>query len=72
MNSLRTVRESKKLTQKQVAEACNLSKSVYSRYESGERNPSIRAARALAKALDCSIDELLRDPEETDCPQVAA
>ena len=64
MNAIKSIRESKNLTQKQVAESCNLSKSVYSRYESGERNPSIKAAKAIAKALDCSIDELLRDPEE--------
>ncbi|MBQ6519440.1 MAG: helix-turn-helix transcriptional regulator [Anaerolineaceae bacterium] len=54
------------MTQKQVAEQCKLSKSVYSRYESGERNPSIKAAQKLARALDCTIDDLLRDSEEAE------
>ncbi len=65
MNSIRIIRESKNLSQKQIAERCKLSKSVCSRYESGERNPSLKAAQALAKALDCTIDDLLREPEET-------
>ena len=64
MTSIKEIRQSKNLTQKQVAEACGLSKSVFSRYESGERNPSLRAAKALANVLGCSIDELLREPEE--------
>lgn len=71
MTSIKEIRESKNLTQKQVAEACGLSKSVYSRYESGERNPSVRAIKVLATVLDCSIDELLRDPEEVEAASAA-
>ena len=64
MNSIRPIRTGKNLTQKQVAKACGVSESVYSRYENGERNPSLRVIKAISNVLDCSIDELLRDPEE--------
>lgn len=64
MNNIKAIRTGKNLTQQQVAQICGVSKSVYSRYESGERNPSLRVAKSLASCFGCSIDELLREPEE--------
>ena len=71
MNSIRIIRTGKNLTQKQVAQATGVSESVYSRYENGERNPSIRVLKALAVILGCSIDDLLRDPEEEEAAAAA-
>ena len=62
--SIEKRREEKKLTQQQLAEKCGVNQNSISRYEKGVREPSIKVMKALAKALDCSIDELLRDPEE--------
>ena len=52
----------KNLTMKQVAEGTGVSISVYCRYESGERTPSLRVANAIASFFGCSIDELFREP----------
>lgn len=70
--SIEKRRVAKNLTQQQLADKCGIKQNSISRYEKGVREPSIKVLMTLAKALDCSIDELLRDPEETDCPQVAA
>ena len=38
-NRLKEMRESKGISQRQIAERCNISLSVYRKYEYGERNP---------------------------------
>ena len=48
-----------KLSQKDVAEAINVSPSVISNYESGERTPSVENLMALAGLYRCSTDYLL-------------
>ena len=48
-----------KLSQKEVAEAINVSPSVISNYESGERTPSVENLMALAGLYRCSTDYLL-------------
>ena len=56
---LKTQRELKKLSQKQVAEIINVSASIVSNYENGERTPSLESLVALARTLNCSTDYLL-------------
>ncbi len=46
------IRAQNKLTQKQFAELCNISKSVLSQYEQGTRNPSNRALYRICNGLD--------------------
>ncbi len=48
-----------KLSQKEVAEAINVSPSVVSNYESGERTPSVENLMALAGLYRCTTDYLL-------------
>ena len=62
--SLKDIRLSKKLTQEELAKRSGIKQNGISRYESGTRTPSMKTAKALAKALGCSIDELISDPEE--------
>ena len=58
---IKNIRITRRLTQTQVSKLCGVSKSVYSRYESGERNPSLRVIRKMSKALDCAVDDLIRE-----------
>ena len=48
-----------KLSQKEVAEAINVSPSVVSNYENDERTPSVENLMALAGLFRCSTDYLL-------------
>ncbi|MBQ8147582.1 MAG: helix-turn-helix transcriptional regulator [Lachnospiraceae bacterium] len=47
------------LSQKEVAGRLNISASVISNYESGERSPSIENLVALSRVYHCSTDYLL-------------
>lgn len=47
------------LSQKQVASSLNVSASVISNYESGERTPSVDKIIMLARLYHCSTDYLL-------------
>lgn len=57
-------RKEKKLTQRELAEVCNTNQNNISRYEKGERMPNLMMAKSLAKALDCTVDELLKDDDD--------
>lgn len=48
-----------KLSQKEVAEAINVSPSIVSNYENDERTPSVENLMALAGLFRCSTDYLL-------------
>lgn len=49
----------KGFSQKQVADAVNVSASIISNYENGERTPSLEILVALARLYNCSTDYLL-------------
>ena len=54
------------LSQKQVADKLNLSPSIISGYETGERTPSVENILALSYLYKCSTDYLLG--KQTDNP----
>ena len=56
---LKEQRELKHLSQKQVADAVNMSASIISNYENGERLPSLENLITLARFYKCSTDYLL-------------
>lgn len=58
-NILRTLREIKKLTQKQMAEILNVSKSNVSKYESNDVEPNIETLKRYAACFNVSTDFLL-------------
>lgn len=59
MIRLKELREEKKINQKVVAEYLNISQQAYSRYETGEREPSIETLKKLAKFYKVSIDYIV-------------
>lgn len=56
--NLRTIRESKNFSQKEIAEKIGVAKSTYSLYESGNREPNVETIKKIADVLDVSADEL--------------
>lgn len=53
-----SLRLAKGMTQQQLAEAVGCLRGDISRWERGERRPSIGSAIKLARALDCKIEDL--------------
>ncbi len=60
---IRDLRKNAGLTQKQVAQYLKMSQTGYSKYETGENNPSITILCALADYYHVSLDYLM---ERTD------
>lgn len=56
---LKELRQNRKLTQRQVAEAIHCSPVVYSRYERGEREPDIETLCRLADYFRVTVDALI-------------
>lgn len=62
MIRLKEIRTKKRLTQAQVAELLDCSTTVYSRYETGDRQPSIEILISLSRIFDVSIDYIVNNP----------
>ena len=56
---LKALRTKQGLSQKQVADRLNISPSIVSGYETGERTPSTEIILALSYLFNCSTDYLL-------------
>lgn len=56
--TLRELRISKGLTQKQVAEKCGIAEVLYQRYEYGKVMPSVMVGIRIAQALDSTVEEI--------------
>lgn len=52
------------MTQQQLAWMVGVNRATLAKYENGARVPSMRAAKALANALGCTLDELVAETEE--------
>ena len=61
--ALKTVREAKNLSQKELAALVDMAQAQYSRIESGKTDPSFSAVVKIAKALGVSIGELFEADE---------
>ena len=57
-NRLKEMRETKRLTQKEVGEKVGVSRQAINAIETGKFDPSIWLAYDLAKHFDLSIEEL--------------
>lgn len=55
---LRMLRERRGISRRVLSELCGLSKNMISRYERGERSPSLSDAVKLAKFFGVSLDQL--------------
>lgn len=59
MINLRKVRESKNISQKELAAIMKVGQSTVSMWETGETTPRMPKLLKLCKVLNCSLDELI-------------
>ncbi len=59
-------RKAKNLSQKELAEIFNTSHTTIGKYERDEMNPSIEAAKKLAKILETTVGYLLGETDSAD------
>ena len=52
------------MTQEEVATACGIKRERYQAYESGRRDPKAEMLKRFSNVLDCSVDEILKDPNK--------
>lgn len=57
-------RESRGLTQQQLADRLEASDVTISRWETGKRQPDLNALAAIAEALDADVMDLYRHPDQ--------
>ena len=57
---LRAVRLDRKMSQDELAEAAGVSKDAVKRWEAGANTPGLDSACALADALGCTLEDLVR------------
>ena len=61
--SIKTVRESKNLTQQYIANELGISRTSVAMWETGEAMPRADKLPELARILGCTIDELFAEEE---------
>lgn len=59
MNNIKSIREKKHISQKQLAAAIGTSQSAIAEYESGQKTPKLETFSRIADALDTSVLALL-------------
>ncbi|MBQ0165568.1 MAG: helix-turn-helix transcriptional regulator [Treponema sp.] len=59
--TLKTLRDKRGLSQSAVADFIGISRQMYNKYETGEVEPSLKAAKALCTLYTLSFDELFGD-----------
>lgn len=62
--NLKDIRTAKGITQKQLANACNLSPQCISALETGRNNPTASSLAIIANALQVDLTELLEPNEQ--------
>lgn len=61
---IKLYRESKNMTQGEVADILGVKSATISKYEAGTLEPNIESLKKLARLFDVSIDELLKEDDE--------
>jgi putative transcriptional regulator len=55
---MKSIRESKNLTQEQLADSLGVSRSWIEKVENGKVEPSLKLALRIASFLECSIEDI--------------
>lgn len=63
-DNIRKYRKKKNLTQKELGDILGISNTYLSDMEIGRTNPSIKTLKRIAKGLEISYVDLLKDTEE--------
>ena len=57
--SIAEFRASKNMTQSDLAEILNVSRTTVTMWENGKAEPNIKTLKKLAEVLSCTVDDLL-------------
>ncbi len=68
MPGLEPIRLSRGLSKSEVGRRIGVTRSMVGRYEKGKSSIGADRLKALAAALDCTVDDLLREPSPTEVP----
>lgn len=68
--NIRKAREEKGITQQTLADQLYVTRQAVSRWENGSRYPDLLTAKALARALDTTLNDLLYDDDMQTYPEV--
>jgi len=60
--SIRTRREERKMTQKELADLLSVSDKTISKWETGRGLPDVVALKRLAKIFGCTMDDMVNEP----------
>lgn len=63
-NNISAIRNSKKMTQQQLADKLRIRQQQVSRWEEGIFIPNAKNLKKLSIVLDCSIDDLLKGSDD--------
>lgn len=64
--NLKTLRESKNLTQDDISKALGVGRTTVAMWETGKSIPRAALLPKIAKILGCSIDDLFKDGKEVE------
>lgn len=64
MESVRRLRLAKGLTMKELASMVDVTESQISQIETGKRNPGFETLLKLGEALECTVEELIRNEKD--------
>lgn len=56
---LRELRQARKLTQQRLSEISGVAREIINRIETGKSSPEVGTLIRLAKALECTLDDLV-------------
>ena len=62
----KAARAAKNMSQKELAEAVNVTRQTINAIESGDYNPSIRLCIAICKALNKTLDQIFWEDDDND------
>lgn len=61
---LKEIRQTRKLTQQQVADYLSVDRTTYTQYEMGKRMPSIETIKKLSRIYGCTTDYMLGQTDD--------
>lgn len=68
MLAIKKLREKSGLSQIELAKLLNVTQGAVSQWETGITMPSVKVLLNMSSAFNCTVDELLRDEDDTiDC-----
>ncbi len=62
-DAIRRRRQAQEMSQEQFAEVVDCHRNFVGRIERGQQNPTVDTLVRIAKALDCSVRDILRDTD---------